>query len=76
MLTGTLDMMNGVRDLDREIELLQQDIAAVNPDFGGPWTLDNLAQARGEASRPAEPEVLGAVQRRPGGRRGRRKTHH
>ena len=44
VLTGTLDMMNGVRDLDREIVLLKQDIAAVNPDFGGPWTLDNLAR--------------------------------
>ena len=48
VLTGTLDMMNGVRDLDAEIALLKQDIAAVNPDFGGPWTLDNLARLEAE----------------------------
>ena len=50
VLTGTLDMMNGVRDLDAEIVLLKQDIAAVNPDFGGPWTLDNLARLEAELS--------------------------
>ena len=42
VLTGTLDLFAGVRDLDAEIVDLQAQIAAVNPDFGGPWTLDNL----------------------------------
>lgn len=48
VLTGTLDMMNGVRDLDAEIVSLKQEIAQVNPDFGGPWTLDNLARLEAE----------------------------
>ena len=68
VLTGTLDMMNGVRDLDREIVLLKQEIAQVNPDFGGPWTLDNLARLEAELADLQNLSLLGAIQRRSGGR--------